>query len=99
MAAAAREAACTLAINSHLPSAADMRLHAGLSSGRVVGGVFSCFALVLSKTRLHVSDMQQTLLESDSIYINKIKKCQYHFIIIAYSASANKSFSNCTIPL
>ena len=64
---------------------------AALSSGRVVGGVFSCFALVLSKTRLHVSDMQQTLLESDSIYINKIKKCQYHFMaIIPLKQVANK---------
>ena len=77
MAAAAREAACTLAIKFHLPSAADMRLPAGLSSGRVVGGVFSCFALVPSKTRSHVSDARQTPLESDSIYINKIKKCQH----------------------
>ena len=63
----------------HLPSAADMRLPAGLSSGRVAGGVFLCFALVPSKTESHVSDMQQTPLESDSIYINKIKKCQ-HFL-------------------
>ena len=61
----------------HLPSAADMRLPAGLSSGRVIGSVSSCFALVPSKTRSHVSDARQTLLESDSIYINKIKKCQY----------------------
>lgn len=83
----------------HLPSAADMRLPAGLSSGRVVGGDFSCFALVPSKTRSHVSDMQQTPLESNSTYINKIKKCQYHFIIIAYATSVNKSSSNCSIPL